>query len=140
MKKSLVCLLNILFLDNLLTLLTRHSQKLEVEKSHVLSYNYEPESTWPENREFKNRSKNDYHDDSLVGSSMFQKFRIQRYEEETTPESLSNIAALDKRRHIYKTTDGGLMPKNMKKCASCHTSNSPEWRRGPDGHKTYRIF
>ncbi|CAG8818913.1 8693_t:CDS:2, partial [Gigaspora rosea] len=24
----------------------------------------------------------------------------------------------------------------QKKCESCHTSSSPEWRRGPTGHKT----
>ncbi|PKC69648.1 hypothetical protein RhiirA1_415356, partial [Rhizophagus irregularis] len=26
--------------------------------------------------------------------------------------------------------------QGVKKCESCHTSSSPEWRRGPTGHKT----
>jgi hypothetical protein len=114
-----------------------------VEKNQVLNYTYgaEPimESPWSEHREFHNRGNNQ--EDGFVGSSMFQKFRIQRYEEAGTDLSQppSNYASIDKRRSTnfaYKQTERGSAPKNVKICASCHTSNSPEWRRGPDGHKT----
>ncbi|ORZ06661.1 hypothetical protein BCR42DRAFT_456335 [Absidia repens] len=29
-----------------------------------------------------------------------------------------------------------IRPNEKKRCESCHTSHSPEWRRGPSGHRT----
>ncbi|KAI9470960.1 MAG: hypothetical protein EXX96DRAFT_623140 [Benjaminiella poitrasii] len=31
----------------------------------------------------------------------------------------------------------GVQNNNTRVCTKCNTSNSPEWRRGPDGHKTF---
>ncbi|ORX56162.1 hypothetical protein DM01DRAFT_1303547 [Hesseltinella vesiculosa] len=49
-----------------------------------------------------------------------------------------------KQRHKYKprgpavatSKSWRIRPTEKKKCESCHTSQSPEWRRGPSGHRT----
>ncbi|KAG2207884.1 hypothetical protein INT47_010868 [Mucor saturninus] len=75
-------------------------------------------------------------------SSSFQKFRLQQEVElESQPSSVEK-----KRRVLFHeqektslTITTSLQQGNggaVKVCARCRTSHSPEWRRGPDGHKT----
>lgn len=76
------------------------------------------------------------------GSSSFQKFRLQQ------EESIDNQpSSVEKKRKILfneqektsLTITTNLQQENgnsLKICARCRTSHSPEWRRGPDGHKT----
>ncbi|CAG8702950.1 8841_t:CDS:2, partial [Funneliformis caledonium] len=58
------------------------------------------------------------------------------------PSSQSSSAANQTRRfsqfspHQRRTSNNNKNTSGVKKCESCHTSSSPEWRRGPTGHKT----
>ncbi|CAI2171363.1 8056_t:CDS:2 [Funneliformis geosporum] len=58
------------------------------------------------------------------------------------PSSESSSAANQTRRfsqfspHQRRTSSNNKNTSGVKKCESCHTSSSPEWRRGPTGHKT----
>ncbi|KAI9250726.1 hypothetical protein BY458DRAFT_524403 [Sporodiniella umbellata] len=82
-----------------------------------------------------------------TSSPMFQKFRLEQIE--------SNSKGVERKRklveqhtsssHITRLSD--IVPNKFNKtameaqaaikiCTKCHTSNSPEWRRGPDGNKT----
>ncbi|KAF1802699.1 hypothetical protein FB192DRAFT_1280029 [Mucor lusitanicus] len=73
-----------------------------------------------------------------------RKFRIQQQQQHPQHDvagrrrNLSCSSTEKKRRtdafHGPVTTT--TLPENVKTCTRCHTSNSPEWRRGPDGHKT----
>ncbi|CAG8592169.1 8159_t:CDS:2 [Rhizophagus irregularis] len=40
-------------------------------------------------------------------------------------------------KHDYPSPTPTNHSQFHNKCESCHTSSSPEWRRGPTGHKTY---
>ncbi|SAM09093.1 hypothetical protein [Absidia glauca] len=53
----------------------------------------------------------------------------------TLPSSyLPQTSENDKRRSPPKSWR--IRPHEKKLCESCHTSQSPEWRRGPSGHRT----
>lgn len=122
-----------------------------MEKSHVLNHdnnsygtegNHPMSSPWSENRDLyyykssnriKGLSDNQQDDKS---TSMFQKFRVQRYEDERMTAQPFSSFDYDKRRNANLNHRSAELSKGIKVCASCHTSNSPEWRRGPDGHKT----
>lgn len=76
-------------------------------------------------------------------SSLFQKFRLnQHVVQQESP-------VLERRRKVIHSSHPFYVPgmndindnssnnnNTLKICARCRTSNSPEWRRGPDGHKT----
>lgn len=81
--------------------------------------------------------------DQTNGYPMFQKFRIKRYEKSDEDFLGSTSDSAERRRKIpflYKQLESASLQKNSKTCTRCHTTNSPEWRRGPDGHKTYVYF
>ncbi|CEP09229.1 hypothetical protein [Parasitella parasitica] len=75
-------------------------------------------------------------------SSNLQKFRIQQQQaqQELTIKQQTFISASSekKRRNEIFGSDAAISAwtERRKTCTRCHTSNSPEWRRGPDGHKT----
>lgn len=96
-----------------------------------------------------------------VNRALFQKFRVhqndhrhfqqqQQHEAyiQTYPylkhnignQDHSNVVSLsaERRRMTFQQqrSDSTAIQENIKVCSRCRTSNSPEWRRGPDGHKT----
>ncbi|KAL9543865.1 hypothetical protein MBANPS3_007917 [Mucor bainieri] len=79
-------------------------------------------------------------------SSHLRKFRIQQQHPQHDPATRrrnSSCSSTEKKRRndafqrpSVTTATTTISPNNVKTCTRCHTSNSPEWRRGPDGHKT----
>jgi hypothetical protein len=87
-------------------------------------------------------------------NALFQKFRLQQHQQEPysqlqqqqqqqqhlEKQEYSSIASpsTEKRRRMAfsKQQSDTSVQENVKVCSRCRTSNSPEWRRGPDGHKT----
>ncbi|OBZ82484.1 hypothetical protein A0J61_09466 [Choanephora cucurbitarum] len=76
-------------------------------------------------------------------SALFQKFRVYSNPPvHLIPQDAdSKRYPIDKRDRFFNRKYGcpigdGLVPNSTKICVRCHTSNSPEWRRGPDGNKT----
>lgn len=70
-----------------------------------------------------------------------RKFRIQQQHPQHDPafrrRNLGCSSTEKKRRNdAFQGPVTTTSPENAKSCTRCHTSNSPEWRRGPDGHKT----
>lgn len=84
-----------------------------------------------------------------VTPTLFQKFRLQQ-EVELLNQPKPSSSIEKKRRIMFNNNNERQLEKtsltittsmqqeggNVKACARCRTSNSPEWRRGPDGHKT----
>ncbi|ORE01612.1 hypothetical protein BCV72DRAFT_70052 [Rhizopus microsporus var. microsporus] len=83
---------------------------------------------------------------TFTGTSLFQKFRIQQndkpsqqavdkrrklVEQQSLQSSISRISDIIPNKYNKAET-----ANTVKVCARCRTSNSPEWRRGPDGSKT----
>lgn len=76
-------------------------------------------------------------------------FQPQEFEQLSLPQP-KEISTVEKRRRILfekhdeptnqtsLTSSPNVRPEsgNVKICARCRTNSSPEWRRGPDGHKT----
>lgn len=90
---------------------------------------------------------------ALTSSTLFQKFRLQQEADQLQkqPKSINISSSVEKKRRLLfssehenlldktslsKTTNMQQESGSVKVCARCRTSNSPEWRRGPDGHKT----
>ncbi|GAA5811743.1 hypothetical protein MFLAVUS_005186 [Mucor flavus] len=74
------------------------------------------------------------------------KFQPQEFDQPPLPKP-SDVSSIEKRRISFNQRHELLNPVNLSKnmrqdsgsvktCARCRTNNSPEWRRGPDGHKT----
>lgn len=88
--------------------------------------------------------------------SQFQKFKVHRqqqqhHQQQQFSQPTSAYSSVEKKRRIMFNNSSQhqqhlLLEANLqqqqhdistqKMCARCRTSNSPEWRRGPDGHKT----
>ncbi|KAI8329577.1 hypothetical protein BD560DRAFT_416662 [Blakeslea trispora] len=74
---------------------------------------------------------------------LFQKFRVysnssvQLHSEKASfkRHSMEKRDESSCRKHHCQDSDE-LMSSSTKVCVRCHTRNSPEWRRGPDGNKT----
>jgi hypothetical protein len=93
-----------------------------------------------------------------VNKALFQKFRLQQHDPQQQQESYNQhldrqdhtsieSPSTEKRRRLafQKQQQNDMTAtaiatattqENVKVCSRCRTSNSPEWRRGPDGHKT----
>jgi hypothetical protein len=56
----------------------------------------------------------------------------QRYTQFTAPQQRRN----NNNNNSNNNNNNNNNVQGVKKCESCHTSSSPEWRRGPTGHKT----
>ncbi|KAI8647276.1 hypothetical protein BD408DRAFT_439446 [Parasitella parasitica] len=72
-------------------------------------------------------------------SSKLQKFRVQQQvQQELTIKQQSFVSIEKKRRNEIFGANATISTwqEHRKACTRCHTINSPEWRRGPDGHKT----
>lgn len=73
-------------------------------------------------------------------SSHLRKFKIQHPPQELAikQQSFTSSSIEKKRRNVFHGSVAitSTSPEGTKVCTRCHTSNSPEWRRGPDGHKT----
>lgn len=85
------------------------------------------------------------HSASTSPPSLFQKFRLQREDDTYISNSIERKRKLAFNHHQHQFTATGqpatsLHNLQIKICTRCRTSNSPEWRRGPDGHKTYVIL
>lgn len=86
------------------------------------------------------------HEDELFQdqspSSLFQKFRLNQHVVQQESPAAERRRKLIHSSHpfyipgINDTNDNSSNNNTLKICARCRTSNSPEWRRGPDGHKT----
>lgn len=86
------------------------------------------------------------HEDELFQdqspSSLFQKFRLNQHVVQQESPAAERRRKLIHSNHpfyipgINDTNDSSSNNNTLKICARCRTSNSPEWRRGPDGHKT----
>ncbi|KAL7316446.1 hypothetical protein PS15m_005534 [Mucor circinelloides] len=73
-------------------------------------------------------------------ASHLRKFRIQQHLQHdlVIKQQSSSCPSTEKKKrsNAFHEPVSTKVPENVKKCTRCHTSNSPEWRRGPDGHKT----
>lgn len=73
-------------------------------------------------------------------SSHLRKFRIQQHLPQELAIKQQNFTSSieKKRRNVFHglAATTPTSSEGTKVCTRCHTSNSPEWRRGPDGHKT----
>ncbi|GAN02609.1 hypothetical protein MAM1_0025c02053 [Mucor ambiguus] len=74
-------------------------------------------------------------------SSHLRKFRIQQQHTQHNAairQRNSSCSSTEKKRRndAFQGPVAITSPDSVKTCTRCHTSDSPEWRRGPDGHKT----
>ncbi|KAI8061261.1 hypothetical protein BDF21DRAFT_467258 [Thamnidium elegans] len=72
------------------------------------------------------------------------KFQYEEFDQPPLPKPSEGSSIEKKRRTLLNqrhellnsTTNMRQDSGSVKTCARCRTNNSPEWRRGPDGHKT----
>lgn len=88
------------------------------------------------------RVHEDEHFQDQSPTSLFQKFRLNQHVAQQESPTIERRRKLIHNNHPFyipgmnDISDNNSSSNTLKICARCRTSNSPEWRRGPDGHKT----